>query len=128
MFVLDDILQLKRRPTGANTVSSNDVTFSSSQQTLGPSIVDTGIFSSSVVHDEENAARTKKRRRVMSKGIHTPKEIRSISPAGNCVSEDEHSEPKHYIALDLTIPSDSADHEVLAGCSALLRLSSQTWM
>lgn len=124
VFVLDDILQLKRRAAGANTVSPHDMTLTS-LQTPGSSSVKTDIF---ILHDEENAKRTKKRGRLMPKGMQTPKEERSISPEGNCVSEDEHSEPKHFIALDLTTPSDGADNEVLAGCSALLRLSSQAWM
>lgn len=128
VFVLDDILHLKRRATGTTTVSSNnDRVFISSQAPV-PSSVETRIFTSSVIHDEEKPKRTAKRRRRMPKRIDTHNTKRSLSPARNCISEDEHSESKHCIALDLTTPLEGADYEVLAGCSALLQLTSQSWV
>ncbi|GAX10163.1 hypothetical protein FisN_3Lh359 [Fistulifera solaris] len=125
VYVLDDILLLKRRPTGANGVPSNDLIFPV-LQTPVPSSVETDIITSNVFDEVVNSKRTTKRRRLVSKGTPSLKTKRFIVPAGNCVSEDEHSEPKHL--LDLTAPVESTDNDVLAGCSALLRLSSQTWM
>ncbi len=125
VYVLDDILLLKRRATGTNAVPSNDLLFPI-LQTPVPSSVETDIFTSNIFEEVVNSKRTTKRRRLVSKGTPLLKTKRSIVPTGNCVSEDEQSEPKHV--LDLTTPVESTDNDVLAGCSALLRLSSQTWM
>lgn len=118
VFVLDDILHLKRRTTGATLVSSDDLVFTSAQV---PSSVETCIFTQSAIPDVKSP---KRRRRIMSKRIDTHKTTCSLSPARNCISEDEHSESKQVITLDLTTPLDDT---LLAGCSALLHLSSQSW-
>lgn len=123
---LDDMLHLKRRPVG-NTPSSVGV-------------IDETKVPTRVMMPRTNAGvelmRPKKQNLSQSpsagikrRRIHTLASLSQTPLVGttSVISEDEQSEGKRqYIALDLTEPCPEDD--VLAGCTALLGLSTKVWV
>jgi hypothetical protein len=128
---LQDILQLRRRSAGSAASASEEKNAPKQlQNTISPSPSTSEALNyvdSDVPFPSGAAARHRtKRRRLNEQPTTTPTIFaRSVSPSDNLVSEDELSEGKQYIALDLTKPR--ADDEVLAGCSALLELATHGW-
>lgn len=121
---LDDILRLKRRPSGSSITSlpSNDIKTPSVPGTtphfIGESTI-VPIDSDSKSRRPSSGGRNTKRRRLNS----TPPARRGSSPS--LISEDEQDKTP-YVALDLTQPPTATtipDEDVLAGCTALLGLA-----
>ena len=110
VVVLEDILHLKRR----SVVHADPAASTSRSEETSMSVT---------VEPEE--PRPTKRRRGSKKLSSVLQRTRAPSPVNNLISEDERSESKQYIALDLTKPS--ADDEILAGCNALLDLAKNEW-
>ena len=126
---LDDLLHLKRRSAGTSRHPADVVVAKEQEQPeqTGSTNVDAVV---SVVHlpassrKKERTVKHRNKRRKKKTIITNPPS--SVSPVNNFVSEDEHSEGKSYIALDLTEPS-IVDQEMLAGCRCLLGLSGKGW-
>jgi hypothetical protein len=135
VIVLEDILHLKRRSAGSAAVNqeevmpkahvNNTVTQEDDNVEQGSMYVDSVV---PVVHlsasvRPTDAKQRKKRRRHVTPELDLP---RSTSPGNNFISDEENSESKQYIALDLTAPHNDAD-EIMAGCNALLGLTRKGW-
>jgi len=126
---LDDLLHLKRRSAGSSSPPA-DVVMTKEQdfpEETSSTYVDAVV---PVVHlpvslrKKERTVKNRTRRGRKTTVITNPPS--SVSQMNNFVSEDECSEGKSHIALDLTLPPN-ADEEMLAGCSALLHLSGKGW-
>jgi HSF-type DNA-binding len=128
---LDDILLLKRRSAGRSGPNSDEGCAKDDDELsvsagLSYQYVDSVV---SLVHlpicprsiAKRATMHCSKRRRFLPKPtlVSLP---RVPSPVNNFISdEDDHSECKKFVALDLTMPT--TDDDVLAGCSALLWLA-----
>jgi len=143
---IDDILHLKRRPAGSTVTAPEEVlvpqeTVETCARTTVKDDSKTPVLSSNFIPIEElsfepsrhRPKRCRLNRKPITESLPNmtlPKMLpqRSFSPVNHFVSEDEHSEGKQFIALDLTKPVPQlTDDDVLAGCSALLELSAQRW-
>jgi hypothetical protein len=125
---LEDILHLKRRSAGATVATPGEA---KETQTSTSDVVDESnhmapVVSASDLSNVESTSHRTKRRRLVSKPIKNIPH-RTISPVDHFVSEDELSQSKSSIALDLTKPALPADEEVIAGCNALLELATKGW-
>jgi hypothetical protein len=130
---LEDILHLKRRSAGIAAANQEEVTQQAhvhtrqeddhveSRRTYVESVVPV-VHLSAPVRPIDMKHR-KKRRRHVEPEFHLP---RSRSPENNFISDEENSESRQYIALDLTAPQNDAD-EIMAGCNALLGLTRKGW-
>jgi hypothetical protein len=143
VVVLEDILHLKRRSAGSAAVNQEEVMLKaqnvnntgtqedgSMDQGQGSVYVDSVV---PVVHLSAPARpidvkqRKKRRRHVKpAEELNLP---RSTSPeVNNFISDEENSESRHLIALDLTAPHNAHDtDEIMAGCNALLGLTRKGW-
>lgn len=137
---LDDILHLKRRPSSGsgNKRAVVSTTETDDQQEGLREDPETGyLYGDAVISmtpETYISSHKQKRRRLPLAGnrsaavttVHAM-HSRNSSPTNNLVSEDELSAgricPQPTLSEDLTRP----DEEVLAGCSALLGLSTQQW-
>jgi hypothetical protein len=142
VVVLEDILHLKRRSAGSAAVNQEEVmqkahVINNSTVTQEDDSIEQGqgsMYMDSVVPVVHLSApvrpidvkQRKKRRRHVKPELHLP---RSTSPEmNNFISDEENSESRQDIALDLTAPHNDHDaDEILAGCNALLGLTRKGW-
>jgi hypothetical protein len=143
VVVLEDILHLKRRSAGSAAVNQEEVMLKAQNVnntgTQEDGSMDQGhgsIYVDSVVPVVHLSAldrpidvkqRKKRRRHVKPAGVlHFP---RSTSPeSNNFISDEENSETRQNVALDLTAPQNKHDaDEIMAGCNALLGLTRKGW-
>jgi hypothetical protein len=143
VIVLEDILHLKRRSAGSAAVNQEEVMLKaqnvnntgtqedgSMDQGQGSVYVDSVV---PVVHLSAPArpidVKQRKKRRRHVKPAEAFDLPRSTSPEGNnFISDEENSESRHHIALDLTAPHNEHDaDEIMAGCNALLGLTRKGW-
>jgi hypothetical protein len=126
---LEDILHLKRRPAGATVATpagEAKETQTSTSDGVDQSTHMAAVVSASDLSNAQSTCHRKKRRRLVNKPMkNTPQ--RACSPLEHFVSEDELSQSKPSIALDLTKSSLPADDDVIAGCNALLELATKGW-
>jgi hypothetical protein len=139
VVVLEDILHLKRRSAGSAAVNQEEVIQKAHVKTVstvtleddsteqGRMYVDSVV---PVVHlsaqvRPNDAKQRKKRRRHVKPALELDLP-RSTSPANNFISDEDNSECRQSIALDLTAPHNDED-EIMAGCNALLGLTRKGW-
>jgi hypothetical protein len=135
VIVLEDILHLKRRSAGSAAVNQEEfiqkAQVSSTVTQEDDNVQQGGVYVDSVVpvvHLSATARpidvkQRKKRRRHVTPEFDLP---RSTSLVNNIISDEDSSESKQYIALDLTAPHSESD-EIMAGCNALLGLTRKGW-
>jgi hypothetical protein len=136
VVVLEDILHLKRRSAGSaavnqdeviqmahvnNTVTQEDDNMEQGSMLHVDSVLPVVHLSAPV--RPSDVKQRKKRRRQVKPALHLP---RTTSPENNFISDEENSENRQDIALDLTAPHNDAD-EIMAGCNALLGLTKKGW-
>lgn len=143
VIVLEDILHLKRRSAGSAAVNQEEVMLKaqnvnttvtqeddSMEQGQGSVYVNSIV---PVVHLSATArpidAKQRKKRRRHVKSVEVLDVPLSTSPeVNNFISDEENSESRQHVALDLTAPHHKHDaDEIMAGCNALLGLTRKGW-
>lgn len=126
---LDDILHLRRRPAGTAPPTVEEVLAVERKQI---STNNTASFVDAIVPVIHLSMKVNRKARQSTKRHRMTKlplsNHRSVSPIENFISEDELSQDRQHVSLDLTASSQARpDDEMLAGCTALLGLAGKGW-